>query len=376
MNTGTSFEASYCPLEEAERFRQEVMEEVRREERMLADVNEPRRGEAWGLFLSLIILMLAAFIVVIHPIGFLFWALVAFLLYSFNFIIWFIPTTKGTVHQEGWGKGGLSLRSVKDPFRYILQKKKVLGLEILMTMFLSGMVPLALSFFVLFGAGMIFGFYYGFIASVSDPVSAVNLIVQMIVILLFFILLVLLEPQERGLARTALRFKGRFESARSESVTAGLFVIAVVGLFFAIFGLLFIGAILFPGGTWEELLTFMQIEGDAELMILVVVFIAEIVLMRHLQSISGRRMSRALLDDRINSIRMDALTPVEDAISHAREVGSYTIGCDILDRAETSFYSIVIYDLFEHNFFGHWPVYVVGPNMSIVLDENALAHVR
>ncbi len=375
MTTGTLGEASECPLEEVERFRQEVIKEVQREERMLADVNEPRRGEAIGWALSLIILVLATVIIVIYPVGFLFWALVAFLLYSFNFLIWFIPTTKGTVQQEGWAKEDWSLKTFKGPLRFILQKKKVLGLEILITMFLSGMVPLAMSFFVLFGVGIIFGVYYGFIASVSDPVSAINLILQMIVILLFFILLEVLEPQERGFARTARRFKGRFESARRESITAVLFVIALVGLFFSIFGLLFIGAILFQGGTWEELLAFMQIEGDSEFLVLVGVFIAEVVLMRHLQSISGRRMSRTLLNDRIRKIRVDALAPVDEVISQAREVGSDTIRCDILDRAETSFYSIVIYDLFEHNFFGYWPVYIVGPNVSIVLDENALSHV-
>ncbi|NLT36625.1 MAG: hypothetical protein GXX95_00495 [Methanomassiliicoccus sp.] len=376
MAIGTLAEASDCTLEEAERFCREVIDEVHREERMLSDVNEPRWGEALGWVISLLILAMAAVIVVIYPIGFLFWALVAFLLYSFNFIIWFVPTTKGTVHQEGWGKEYLSLRTVKDPFLNIVKKKKVLGLEILITMFLSGMVPLAPSFFVLFGSGILFGGYYGFIAPGSDPVSAINLILQMIVILLFFILLVVLEPQERGLARTARRFKGRFESARRESITAVLFVIAIVGLFFAIFGLLFIGAILFPGGTWEELLTFMKINVDSDLLILVVVFIAEIVLMRHLQSISGRRMSRTLLNDRIDSIRVNALAPVEEALSLARDTGSDTISCDILDHAETSFYSIVIYDLFEHNFFGYWPVYVVGPNLSVVLDEEALTHVH
>jgi hypothetical protein len=37
---------------------------------------------------------------------------------------------------------------------------------------------------------------------------------------------------------------------------------------------------------------------------------------------------------------------------------------------------VVIYDIFEHNFFGYNPVYVVGPRFAYLLNEDALAHIK
>ncbi len=362
------------PLEEAERVRREVLAEVDREERMLDAVREPLRGEGMGWLVSALIVAVAVIVILLYPVGLLLWVLVTFLLYSFNFIIWFLPTTRRRQKATA-DRTDLSLRTIKGPLRYIVRKKKGLGVEILLTMFLSGMVPLAASFFVLFGVGILFCLYFGFVVHVTDQERAMGLILQMAVILLFFVLLLALRPQERGLALTARRMRSHYERARVEGVLAWTVAVAVIALFVSLTGLLFIGAVLFPGGTWEGILAFLQIEQGSQVLVLAVVLSAELVLMRHFQALSGRKMARALLRDRITRIRQSALVPLTEAIDHARRSGEGYVEAAVIDGAERSFYSIVIYDLFEHNLFGRSPVFVVGPNVSVVLDENALAHV-
>jgi len=363
-------------LEEAERFRQEASEEVDREQKILDKVNQPRKGFTVGWIIAFIILGISVYILFLNEIGFLFWILMAFILYGFNFVIWFLPTSRNKADKAEKEKLKLSGKSVKGPVRYILKKKKGLGVEIGLTMFLSGMVPLALSFFVLFGIGIIFGVYFAFARNLYDHNQALSVLVQIFVILAFFVALIILKPQERGFAQTARKLKGRYGSAQGRGRIMAIFIMAVVGIFLAALGLMFIGAILAPGGTWHELLSLMQEKGYYNTSILLLVFIAEVILMRHFQAVSGKRMANRLLTNRIDMIKEGTLRPLDGALSTASASKSPSIEQKVFEDAKTNFYSIVIYDIFEHNFFGYSPVYVVGPRISYVLNEDALAHVR
>jgi MFS family permease len=368
--------ASGITIEMAEEFRLEAIKEIDREQKMLDNVNSPRRGFTIGWIIAIVFLGLACIALFLNEAGFLFWVMISFILYGFNFLIWFLPTTRNKADEAEKKKLNVSKEALKKPIRYILKKKKGLGVEIGMTMFLSGMVPLALSFFVLFGIGLIFGVYFGFIRNLYDQTRALAILFQILVILFFFVILLVLKPQERGFVKTARRFKGKIGSARSRGKVAGMFFIALAGLFVAALGLLFIGAILAPGGTWNELWEKLRADGDAQLIILILVFIAEVVIMRHFQAVSGRRMARKLLAERIGGIKEGAVDPLDKVIAEARAAHRATVEGAVLESAKTSFYSIVIYDIFEHNFFGYNPVYVVGPRVSYLLDEEALAHIK
>jgi hypothetical protein len=367
-------EGDAAALKNAEEFRAEVAREIEREQTILDKVNAPRKGFTIGWIIAFVILGLSTIVLFLNDVGYLFWVMISFILYGFNFLIWFLPTTRNKADEAEKQKLNVSKESVKGPVRYILKKKKGLGVEIGMTMFLSGMVPLAMSFFVLFGVGIIFGIYFGFAKQLYDQSKALAMLIQILVILLFFVILLVLKPQERGFVKTARKFKGKIGSARGR--VAGLFFIAIAGLFVAALGLLFIGAILAPGGTWNEVWAKLVANGNANLFILVLVFIAEVVIMRHFQAVSGRRMARKLLAARIANIREDALAPMDRIIAEAKAAKKDRVDEAALEEAKTAYFSVVIYDIFEHNFFGYNPVYVVGPRMSYLLNEDALAHIK
>jgi hypothetical protein len=170
--------------------------------------------------------------------------------------------------------------------------------------------------------------------------------------------------------------KGKYGSARGRGKVAGLFIISVIGVFVAVLGLLFVGAILRPGGTWKEIADYLKANGNFNLILLLLVLIAELVIMRHFQAVSGKRMARSLLTQRIQVLRDGTMAPLDAAIAQAKASSSTQADLKVLDDAKTNFYSTVIYDVFEHNVFGYSPVYVVGPRMSVVMNEDALAHIK
>jgi len=363
-------------LEEMERFRAEAAEEVAREQTMLDTINQPRKGFTVGWIVAFIILGLACIEILLVPDGILFWIIIAFILYAFNFLIWFIPTTRNKADKAEKEKLKLSGKTVKGPVRYLLKKKKALGVEIGFTMFLSGMVPLALSFFILFGIGIIFAVYFAFVRDLYDQGKVLTIIIQVIIILAFFVALIIIKPQARGIGHAAQSLKSKYGSARGRGKVAGLFIIAVIGVIVAVIGFLFIGAILGPGGTWKEILAYLQANGNFRLGLIILVLIAEVVIMRHFQAFSGRRMAKTLLKDRSRRIQEGAIAPLDAAIAQAKASSSQQVDLKVLDEAKTVFYSIVIYDIFEHNIFGYSPVYVVGPKISVVMNEDALAHIK
>jgi hypothetical protein len=47
-----------------------------------------------------------------------------------------------------------------------------------------------------------------------------------------------------------------------------------------------------------------------------------------------------------------------------------------LDALRKEFYSIAIYDIVEHDFFGRSQVYLVGPRLRYVLDDRVLTRLN
>ncbi len=105
----------------------------------------------------------------LHPNFLLLWLVGALLLYSYNFVFLLIPTstTKKTSMRERidlekqWSQ-------FKDVARHLIVNRKGLALEMAFTVFLGGMVPLALNFTVIFGVGLVFALNYGILSHAID----------------------------------------------------------------------------------------------------------------------------------------------------------------------------------------------------------------
>ena len=355
-----------------EGLRGEVIEEIESEERMLQKLSRPvaRSALAYALTLTLIAISLA--LIILYPEGVIAWFIVAFILYSFNFIILFLPTTRKGKRDESCRRtiGRESL----EPIKFLLKKKPKLAVEVGLTMFLGGMVPLALSFFVLFGIGLFLAIYFAFIAVSLDLSVAWSIIIQVLVIILFFVVMVLIRPDTQGLTRIARTFRNRYDVSRQRSRWYTAAIVFVIGLTAVGLSMLLVGAILLTGEVLGKVIS----EGGRtgiNLLLILLVFIVELVVMRHFQAVSSRRMARTLVGDRLEILRKDVLEPLTALLDQGKYADKEGYDQQEFDRIKVNFFNVVIYAVYELNFFGHSSVYIVGPNVKYIIDERVLPYV-
>ena len=318
-------------LQEAEDFRSTVAKEIDRENRVLEEVDKPRNSYKIGWIVALIIISLYVVLLFLDPDAYLLWLIIAFILRSFYWISWLIPTTR----HEGPRPKNEKLRlsgTVKGPIRYLVKKKKKLGLELGTTTLVTGMYPLALSFFTIFGIGIGLGIYFGLVRHLYDYDTTVSILAQMALILVAFVIMIFIKPQERGFVQTANKLRGRYDSARNRGRIVAIIIIALMGFIVALVGFIFVLSMFAPGGTWQLILSKLQENGYHNLYLLLLIIVGELILLRHFQAISSRRMIRSYLGERIPKLRLEVLDPLDKAISQAKSVFQKTKLSNLLGK--------------------------------------------
>jgi hypothetical protein len=363
-------------LEEAEAFRLQALKEIERERGIGEVAKAPQKGGLAGWFMALIFLAVALYLLLVNPVVFLLWLIVAFILRSFYWFSWFMPTIKDRADQREKEPLKLSRERLKGPVKYILKHKKMLGVEIGVTMLVTGMAPLAISNFILFGIGIALGIYYGLVMNLYDYGQTLSILFQMSIIMVTFVIMIFLRPHERGLVKTVRRIKGGYISAIGRGRFAAYLVLAMGGIVVALIGIIFVVSMFAPGGTWQAIWDKLQENGFRNLFLLVFVLITELVLLRHFQGISSKRMVVQYLRNRMHTIEETVVAPLDKAISQAKASGATTLADGVLDEVKTNYYSIVIYDVYEHNLFGFSRVFVVGPRVTLLLNEEALRYIH
>ncbi|MGD1060017.1 MAG: hypothetical protein ABR879_00980 [Methanomassiliicoccales archaeon] len=349
--------------EEAEKLLPIVKGELAEAEEFITRLERPVSHRASVNAFVVLLILVSAVLMLVFEKWVLIWLIVAFLLYSFNFVVWFLPTTKiGGAYSK---RQSLDPRGTdfKGPIRYLLKKKKVLGIEVLLTMFLSGMLSLGASFCVLLGLGLPFVFYYGLTPGHTYPWNVFSLATQVCVILAFFGLLLVIGPETRGLSRMGRFFKGRVGRASLRGTEALVISVAFLAVVMALVGVLFVGAILLPGGTLGGLEGFLGKDWGLNLILMILALLVEFIIMRQLQSVSSRKMARELLVGRVASLK-----EIESSL------GSPGLDLKGFEADARSFYGLVLLKMHEHNFFGRWPVYVIRPEVKYLLDQVAMAY--
>ncbi len=353
-------------------LRGEVIDEIESEQNMLDKVSRPAPRYGYGYVLTLGLIAIALVLIVLFPAGAIAWFIVSFVLYSFNFIILFLPTTRKGPRDESCRR--TVGREALQPVKFLLKERSKLAIEVGLTMFLGGMVPLALSFFILFGIGLFLAIYFAFFAAMLDNALAWSIIIQVLMILLFFVVMILIRPDAQGLTRIARSFKNQLDVAKQRSRWYTLAV--VIGIGFTVVGLamLFIGALLLTGGVLAEVIG----EGGRlgiNLLLVLVISLVELVILRHFQVISSRRMAKTLLQKRLQILRKDVLEPLTAMIQQPVYAREQIYNKEEFERIKINFGNVVIYGIFELNLFGYSPVYIVGPNVKYIIDDRVLPYI-
>jgi len=101
------------------------------------------------------------------------------------------------------------------------------------------------------------------------------------------------------------------------------------------------------------------------------IVVAQLIVMRHFQSISSRRMVLVLLKDRVERYGKEVLDPLE--IWMEGGLCSNRAGFDVAYKVlKNNFYSMAIYDIIRVDIFSSSPVYIVAPRLRYVINDKVL----
>ena len=309
----------------------------------------------------LIILMIASLLV--QPYVFSMWLFVGFLLYSYNFIIILMPTTVTRMrpYEEEAGKEGR--KDGWTALRLVLRNHR-LALEMPLTLLLGAMLPMAWSFALIFGVTALFTVYYGFVNELISPRIAITVLVQIGFVFLIYALIYLLEPRSQGITRLTAIAHDSSLSLRSPMRTALIIMLAFLILLGLLTSLLGLWALLLPGITVQALIDALRLMGRLDIALFILVLVAQLMVLRHIQGLASRRMAVHLL-----ALRIHALEEI------SRELGSAEAGEEVRSLRRR-FLSIAIYDIVQHDLFGLMPIYMIGLREKYVLDESVLAELE
>lgn len=347
--------------------------EIEREEALILKVKSRSKGQALGTVLACIFILIGGALIYLKPSVLLLWLVVGILLYSYNFIILIIPTTtvEKTKIKDRIDVGKLYVQFKEIAIHLILRRRK-LAVEVGLTIFFGGMVPLALSFSVIFLIGLAFAVNFGFLTNVISTKLAWDIVMQVIFILLFYVLMLVLEPHAQGITRIAKSIRDRLNKARSSGSLEFVLFSAGVTALLLICVILFFGAILLPGNTLIELLSTDDLPFMVEIQDLFTVVVAQLVIMRHFQGVSSRWMALSILRARIEEMRKNVLEPLNRCIN---DDGKSQPDGYIPDLGEmkTEYCGLAIYDITEQNFFGYGSIFLIAPRLRYALDDAVLA---
>jgi hypothetical protein len=366
-------EGGYCSADELTAFRKEVEDEIKREEGLILKVKSRSKGQGLGTILACAFIVIAAVLIYLKPSVLLLWLVIGILLYSYNFVILLIPTT--TVEKTKI-KDRIDVEKLYGQFKeiaiHLIFKKRRLALEVGLTVFFGGMVPLALSFSVIFAIGLIYAINFGFLTNIIGMKLAGDIATQIVLILLFYALMLVVEPHAQGITRIAKAIRMKIKEARTKSrLEFTVFSILVAGLLL-VCAILFFGAILLPGNTLFELLSADELPFAIDLPDLIIVLVSQLVIMRHFQGISSRWMALGILKARIEEMKRQVLGPLNRCINgdEKNPEGEYIAD---LGAIKTEYCGLAIYDITEQNFFGYGSIFLVAPRLRYALDDAVLA---
>ena len=351
-------------------FRKEVLTEIECEETMLKKLQEPRSHDKYGHVLSFILTSIIIVAIFIQNSIFIVWLIVAILLYSYNFLLMLIPTTTERIRPEDKDIAPVIKKEKQWLAVRLLLTKRKLAIEIGLTVLLGGLVPLSLSFSIIFGLALFFAIYFGFLVHIIAGQAVLLIVVQIVFIILFYLLMLFIEPQAQGITKIAISFKEKFDEARYKGRKAYFLIVLGMISLITVAGVLVIGAMLLPGFMLPSFFDDMAGFPSVDPSIIILVFISQLIIMRHFQGIMSRWMAINLLKVRIRDLNKDILGRLAVLEIAPDEEGIMAS----LRYLRKKYYSIVIYDIIQQDIFGYSPVYLVGPRLRYVLDEDVISH--
>lgn len=352
-------------------FRKEATDEIAIEEKMLQKLQEPVAGQIVFHVISIALIVFMGVWFTYDNSIFFTWLIVGILLYSYNWLIFFIPTSTESIRPED---ADVVPQIQKERRWYVIRlllKERKLAMEMALTMFLGGILPVALSFTVIFGLAAFFSVYFGFFTHFLDGGTANFIWIQITLILLFYVMMIIIRPQAQGITRIGRYFRDKIKVAKSKGARSLAALILIIAALSSVAIILVFGAILLPGFLISILWSDVNFLSISNIPVIAAVFITQLVVMRHFQGAVSRKLAETRVKERLKELNGEVLNKLDELSLLPDDLGKKFM----LDDLKGKFYSIAIYDLIDQDIFGYSRIYLFGVRLRYVLDEDVILYI-
>ncbi len=246
--------------------------------------------------------------------------------------------------------------------RRLTQQRRSLY-ELGWNLFFINCQPLAPGFLVLFALSSVFALLGWLVNGDFASYSAVIVVIQSAAIIVFYGAIVYVQPYSRGFFAGMLGMQSRIRERYNEAWSQGLKYALTVAVVTTVAGVIFIAAIVLPGVTYKS---FTSAEADIELGagMFALIFLTQLIIVRHLQGGYSRTLVHSLLSSRIEAIREEVLP----ALAIAPQSGAVTPEtAEDLERVTLDLARYRALKIDYVSLFGYFPVCMVTPDVGAIM---------
>jgi len=317
----------------------------------------------------------------------LYWIMASFIFLMINPFLLLLPTDRGDLRSyvryfidlkdrerksleeiiswKSLEKGAAIPADAMEALRRLTHQRKSLY-ELGWNLFFINCQPLAPGFLVLFALSSVFALTGWLVNGDFASYSAVIVVIQSAAIIVFYGAIVYVQPYSRGFFAGMLGMQSRIRERYNEAWSQGLRYALTVAVVTTVAGVTFTAAIVLPGVTYSS---FTSAEADIELGagMFALIFLTQLIVVRHLQGGYSRTLVHSLLSSRIEMIREEVLPAIADLVP-APLCATATSGmAEDLKR--------ITLDLARHralkidyvSLFGYFPVCMVTPDIGAIM---------
>jgi len=360
---------------EAGELARDVEDEIAREEQRQSILLAcDGRLHVTGLFILTAVLVNLLFLLLL-PRYMLYWIASSFILYMVNPFILMIPTGSPKTAFPDWKAILEFLGSIRGAERIssLAAGDARVYWKVFWDTFFINCQPLAAGFGLVFGINIIFALFSGYLAGSLRPGAAALITLQSLAIILFYAGILYVRPYTTSFF---LSLDGMWTTLQ-EKVRVGwraaMRVILLVAALGAASGGLAVSAMLLPGMTFSTFLASADLALGWDLLPLAVVFASQVVIVRYLQGAYSRELFMQVGDYKIHVWQDGILRRLAAFPKTPEEIPTEEHLADLvgnLAQMHGDYRRMKAYTSEYHSIFGFFPVYLVLPDIGLILDRN------
>lgn len=352
-----------------------VKDEIAREERRQSSLlARDDRLHATGPFILIAVLANLFFLLVL-PHFMLYWIVSSFVLYMANPFILMIPTGDGKATSRGMETAREILRSIREAGGVsclVAHDARAFGKVFWDTFFINSQ-PLAAGFGLVFGINVSFAVASVCVAGSLEPGAAALITLQSLAIILFYAGIWHVKPYTTSFFLSLGEIRTNLQEKVQVGWWAAMRVVLLVAALGAVSGILAVSAMLLPGMTLSTFLASVDLGLGWGLLPLFAIFASQVVIVRYLQGTYSRELFLHVGGHKIHALqdgilrRLAAVPRTPDEITDPDHLTDLIAE---LSRMQDDFRRMRVYTSACHSLFGFFPVYLVLPDISAILDRD------